>query len=133
MKHDGQQQDTIDLARTYLSLDGHGKVAVHPVDASFWQTINSNRALLGSLVGIYASGADWPHWEMHPAGEEILVLLEGALTLVLDSDGKETQVPLLPGEAVVVPRGTWHRALVAVPSKLLGITYGEGTQHRPLA
>ncbi|RAK51053.1 hypothetical protein [Phenylobacterium deserti] len=67
---------TFDLETTYLSLDGQGRVAVHPVDPGFWETMDGNPAILTNLVGVYAGGADWPHWEMHPEGDEILVLLE---------------------------------------------------------
>lgn len=126
------QSEAIDLRTTYLSLDGKGRVARHPVDAQFWQTINVNTSLLSTLVGAYTSTADWPHWEMHPEGEEILFLLDGEMTLVLDDQGREKRVAFEPGRAFIIPRGIWHRALVARPSKFIGITYGAGTQHRPL-
>lgn len=123
----------IDLQSTYLSLNGKGRVAVHSVDTKFWQTIETNTSLLDTLLGVYASAADWPHWEMHPEGEEVLILLEGAMTLVLDDGNKEWRVPFECGKAFIVPRGVWHRALVSQPSKLIGLTYGAGTQHRPIA
>jgi hypothetical protein len=31
-----------------------------------------------------------------------------------------------------VPRNTWHRALVKKPGKLMFITPGAGTEHRPV-
>jgi len=34
--------------------------------------------------------------------------------------------------AVVVPRGVWHTARVRVPSRMLHVTRGEGTAHRPI-
>ena len=37
-----------------------------------------------------------------------------------------------PGEAIVVPRGVWHRAAVRKRGRLLFLTFGEGTQHKPL-
>ncbi len=81
---------------------------------------------------------DWPHWEMHPEGEEILVLLSGDMSIVLDpgeteAGGGESTVTLEPGQACLVPRGVWHRGIVRAPSRLLAITAGEGTQHRPVA
>ena len=33
--------------------------------------------------------------------------------------------------AVVVPRGVWHTAKVFRPSRMLFITMGAGTEHRP--
>lgn len=121
-----------DLERTYLSLDGQGRVARHPVDDSFWATVDRNPDLLGTLVAAYVSTGDWPHWEMHPAGEEVLVLLEGRMTLILDEPAGERRVEMAPGVTCVVPMGVWHRALVPEASRFLGITYGAGTQHRPL-
>jgi mannose-6-phosphate isomerase-like protein (cupin superfamily) len=120
-----------DLETTYLSLDGQGRVAAHPVDDQFWATVETNTDLLANLVGVYPGDADWPHWEMHPDGEEILVLLDGRMTMILDEAGVERRVELAPGSTLVVPRGVWHRALMSEPSRLLAITYGQGTQHRP--
>jgi mannose-6-phosphate isomerase-like protein (cupin superfamily) len=122
-----------DLQAHYLSLDGAGAVAHHDGGDSFWSTVDTRTDLLATLVSCFDQGADWPHWEMHPAGEEILVLLEGEMTMILDDGRDERRVQLLAKQACVVPRGVWHRALVPRPSMLLAITYGEGTQHRPVA
>lgn len=121
-----------DLETTYLSLDGRGGVAIHPVDADFWRTIDANPALKETLVGVYAGEADWPQWEMHPAGDEVLVLLEGRMTMLFEhADGRESRHEMRSGATLVVPAGVWHRALVPEPTRLLAITYGAGTQHRP--
>jgi hypothetical protein len=32
---------------------------------------------------------------------------------------------------VVIPPGAWHIARVLEPGRMLGVTFGEGTQHRP--
>ena len=68
---------------------------------------------------------------MHPAGDEILYLVDGALDVILEQKNGERVVTLQPGTACVVPRGTWHRQIVHQPGELLAITYGKGTQHRP--
>lgn len=120
-----------DLEDTYLSLDGQGGLARHPVEG-FWESVDTNTDLLGTLVAAYRSTEDWPHWEMHPQGEEVLVLLDGRMTLILDEPGGERRVEMAPGATCIVPKGVWHRALVPEPSRFLGITYGAGTQHRPL-
>ena len=44
----------------------------------------------------------------------------------------ERRVALASGQACLVPRGVWHRVVVREPGRLLFVTYGEGTQHRPL-
>jgi len=121
----------MDLERTYLSLDGAGVVRSHPVEG-FWETVDSNADLLGTLVAAYVSTEDWPNWEMHPQGEEVLVLLEGRMTMILDEPGGERRVEMAPGATCIVPRGVYHRALVPQTSRFLGITYGAGTTHRPV-
>ena len=121
-----------DLETTYLSLDGHGAVSRHPVGPEFWATIDRNPDLLGTLVTVSTADRDWTSWEMHPEGAEILVLLEGRLTMILDGPAGEERHPMAAGATLVVPKGTWHRALIAERIRMLFITYGAGTTHRPL-
>ena len=121
----------MDLEHTYLSLDGQGEVRTHPVEG-FWESVDSNADLLGTLVAGYVSTEDWPNWEMHPAGDEILVLLDGRMTLILDEPAGERRVEITAGSTCIVPKGVWHRALVPEVSRFLGITYGAGTTHRPI-
>jgi oxalate decarboxylase/phosphoglucose isomerase-like protein (cupin superfamily) len=76
---------------------------------------------------------DIGHWEMHPRGDEILYMLDGAIDVVLEqADGTTQTVALDAGAACLVPRATWHRLLSRAPGHLLALTYGKGTQHRPL-
>jgi mannose-6-phosphate isomerase-like protein (cupin superfamily) len=121
----------LELERTYLSLDGQGQVRTHPANG-FWETVDTNPDLLGTLVAGFVSTEDWPHWEMHPAGEEVIVLLEGRMTMILDEPAGERRVEMTPGSTCIVPRGVWHRALVPQASRFLGLTYGAGTTHRPV-
>jgi hypothetical protein len=68
---------------------------------------------------------------MHPAGDEIVCLLAGDIDFVLRIDGSERRLRLeRPGCYLIVPRATWHTALPRVPSSLLFITPGEGTENR---
>ena len=121
-----------DPSTTYVCLSPSGAAETIAVTPEFWPTVDAHPGLTeGRLVAAFDCHADWPHWEMHPHGEEVLVLLSGKLTMVFDEGGTEREVVLRAGEACVVPRGTWHRAVVHAPGKLLGITYGRGTEHRP--
>lgn len=120
-----------DLEDTYLSLDGQGGLVRHPVEG-FWESVDSNPALLATLVAAFVSTEDWPHWEMHPEGDEVLVLIDGAMTMIFEEPAGERRVEMTPGATCIVPRGVWHRALVPQTSKFLGITYGPGTTHRPI-
>lgn len=123
---------TFDLASTYVCLSPDGSASSIEVTPDFWNTIDERTDLSeGRLIAQFAFDTDWPHWEMHPHGEEILVLVSGRMTMVFDKGGKESQFELREGRACVVPRATWHRAIVHAPSNLLAITYGRGTEHRP--
>lgn len=124
------------LASTYLRLRPDCSVEKLPVDATFWPRLMAGE--LGDfhheyLVTCFRSDANWPNWEMHPQGDEVVVLLSGSITLVLElADGSHSQVELREaGSFLLVPRGTWHTAKVAGTATLLFITPGEGTRHRP--
>jgi mannose-6-phosphate isomerase-like protein (cupin superfamily) len=86
------------------------------------------------LVSIYTFTSDWPTWEMHPAGDEVVCLLDGEARMVFDRGGAEETVTLSKaGSYVIVPKATWHTAQVSKSARMLFITPGEGTQNRPLA
>ncbi|HJQ58149.1 MAG TPA: cupin domain-containing protein [Vineibacter sp.] len=121
-----------DLGGTYVHLRDGLAAAPVPVGADFWQTIDARTDLEeGRLVMVNRMADDWPHWEMHPAGDEIVYLLSGAMDLVLDEAGGARTVRLRAGEAVIVPKGIWHRGIVHRAGEALFITPGAGTQHRP--
>ena len=44
---------------------------------------------------------------MHPEGDELLLLLSGAIDLILQTGDRERVVELRPGAACIVPRGVW--------------------------
>jgi mannose-6-phosphate isomerase-like protein (cupin superfamily) len=120
-----------DLETHYLVLaDGPGAKRIG-VEPDFWQTVHLRDDLAGRLVGIFRYDADWNSWEMHPDGDEIVLLLSGAVDLVLEEAGGERTVELRDRAAVIVPRGIWHTANAIAPSEALHITRGAGTTHRP--
>ncbi len=122
-----------DLTTTYVHLEDGPVARPVPVGADFWETIDRRSDLAGGrLVLVVHNAADWPTWEMHPAGEEIVYLLSGAVDLVLQEPAGERVVALCRGQAVIVPRGVWHRGIVRSPGDTLHITRGDGTQHRPV-
>ncbi len=122
----------LDLSETYVDLADGGGAETVTNDAAFWQDLMSGRRDIDRLMGVAPIDKDWTFWEQHPNGEEVLVLLAGAATLVLD-DGTDDprEVSLEEGQAVVVPRGTWHRMIVHRPGRMVFVTAGRGTTHRP--
>lgn len=81
------------------------------------------------LVSCYRFDADWPTWERHPAGDEIVCLLSGRATFLLEGEKQPIEVKA-PGEFVVVPKGVWHTAKTTVPTTMLFVTPGEGTENK---
>ena len=133
---------TIDLLKNYLLLEPEGAAVLLPGGGEFWSQLMSGEAtdpgirrLMGSAHGRLLSalpmGADWTNWEMHPAGDEILFMLEGKATFLLEFADGLREVALSAGRVLVIPKGVWHTAKVSEPARLLAITAGQGTQHRP--
>jgi mannose-6-phosphate isomerase-like protein (cupin superfamily) len=124
------------LSSTYLRLRSDASVEPLPVDATFWQRLTTGQ--LGTfhheyLVTSHAFDTDWSTWEMHPKGDEIVCLLSGAVTFILEREGGNQAIDLTEsGAYVIVPKGTWHTAKARAASRMLFITAGEGTQHRAM-
>lgn len=85
----------------------------------------------GRLVTITPQTETWSTWERHPAGDELVVLLSGRVDVVQELDGLEVTTTLVPGTAMINPRGVWHRGVVHEPGTGLFITPGRGTEHKP--
>lgn len=86
----------------------------------------------GRLVSLYRFAQSWASWEMHPAGDEVVICLDGVMTLHQEhADGSKDTVQLGPGDYAINPPGTWHTADVESEATALFITVGEGTIHRP--
>lgn len=84
----------------------------------------------GRLVSMYTFDESWDVWEMHPEGDEVVLVLDGTMTLHQELDGERTTLTLEAGEYAVNPPGAWHTADVDSPARVLFITAGMGTQHR---
>lgn len=123
-----------DVLQTVLHVQDGGKIEQIAVTEAFWSDLLSGaRPELdqGRLISAFSFSQDWPSWERHPAGEELVMLLGGATTLVLEEVNGERELPLeTVGRYVLVPRGVWHTARTTQPTTLLFITPGAGTEHR---
>ncbi len=122
---------TFDLESVFLSLNPSGSAVPLP-GAHFGERLGHSPPDMAYLVSMTEQTADWPHWERHPNGDEVLVLMEGRLEVIFEQDGAESRQAFTPGQTLVVPAGAWHRALVLEPGRMFAITYGAGTDHRPL-
>ncbi|HEY6562458.1 MAG TPA: cupin domain-containing protein [Polyangiaceae bacterium] len=113
--------------------DGGGAYAID-VTPSFWPDLMSGKLReleQGRLMTYGEFAKDWDSWEMHPNGDELVLLLSGSVTFVLELDGKEHELLLnTTGAFAIIPRGTWHTARTQTACTMLFITPGQGTQHR---
>jgi quercetin dioxygenase-like cupin family protein len=87
-------------------------------------------ALDQCTIGVSRFSGD-THWERHPAGDELLHVLEGDMevTTLTDDGPVQSQVPA--GSVFVCPRGLWHRLRPLSPVSLFYATPGEGIEHSP--
>jgi quercetin dioxygenase-like cupin family protein len=85
----------------------------------------------GRLVSSFRFAEDWASWEMHPAGAEVVVCIEGSMTLIQEIGGEHVRTTLKPGEYAINPPGVWHTADISGEATGLFITAGAGTQGRP--
>ena len=86
----------------------------------------------GRLVSFSEFNESWDSWEMHPAGDEVVLCLSGSMTLHQEfPDGRTATVTVNTGDYVINPPGVWHTADLAGPATALFITAGAGTVHRP--
>ncbi|NVK58371.1 MAG: cupin domain-containing protein [Alteromonadaceae bacterium] len=83
------------------------------------------------MVSCFEFKEDWSTWEMHPNGEEVIVLLSGSVQLILETQQGNKSIHLSEqGAFAIIPKNTWHTAKTNTPSRLLFITSGEGTQNK---
>ena len=85
----------------------------------------------GRMVVMNEQAETWPTWERHPAGDELVLLLEGGVDLIQEIDGREVRTELRAGQAVINPPGVWHTADVDGSATALFVTAGLGTEVRP--
>ncbi len=124
-----------DPARTYLRLNG-GQAEQLVVDEHFWANVASGALPVpGWLVGMF----DWPvgtdraaggHSEVHPNGDEVHICMVGAMTAVLEHDDGDEFIDFSAGQACVVPAGIWHHLVAQRSSRVLSMTFGDGSEHR---
>src|SRR5687768_8286818 len=84
----------LQVTTTYLRLKPDARIEPLTVSPTFWPDVMAGK--LGTfhneyLVSMFNFDANWPNWEMHPNGDEIVILLSGAMDFILDTpDGEQT-------------------------------------------
>jgi quercetin dioxygenase-like cupin family protein len=120
----------MNLESTFVVLDRAHAATPVAVTPAIWQELNERfEGFEGRvLLSCFSFDKDWDSWERHPAGDEIVCLLSGAVTMVIE--GQEGVRLTEPGSYVIVPRNSWHTAKTSVPTKMLFVTPGKATEHR---
>lgn len=128
------------LARPLATYPAHlgrgGSACAEPAfDGMAWyadyEARHADDGLEGRLVSLHSFSENWTSWEMHPAGDEIVVCTAGRITLIQESaDGATSRIVLGPGDYAINPPGVWHTADVSGEATALFITAGSGTEHR---
>ncbi|MES2623721.1 MAG: cupin domain-containing protein [Pseudomonadota bacterium] len=124
----------LQVATTHLRLKPDGRAEPLTVSPAFWPDIIAGK--LGTFHNEYLVTTanfteNWTSWEIHPNGDEIVILMSGAMDFILDTpDGEQMCSVRNAGEYIFVTKGVWHTANVVKPSTMLFITAGEGTRNR---
>lgn len=121
------------IERDFIVLSPDKKASVEPADATLYDRLDKkyNSFIGHELISSYEFESDWSSWEVHPYGDEIVLLMSGEVEFLLETESGEARITLRDqGQYCVVPKGVWHTAKTKGKSKLLFITPGQGTKHK---
>lgn len=123
------------IANEFIVMSPDKRATIETADQDLYQRLDEryNNFSGHELISHYEFSADWDASEMHPHGDEVVMLLSGEASLILQFDtGDEAFFLKNVGDYVIVPKGVWHTARTSVPTKLLFITPGEATEGKPV-
>jgi len=127
----------IDLGRTPVHLDAAaGALVLQSFDFTgeafeAYITEHCSDANPGRLVMIESSSENWPSWEMHPQGDELVIILSGAGDFIQQQGDTQVRMSVGPGDTILNPAGVWHTADIREPIRAVYITPCPGTAHKP--
>lgn len=127
-------KEALQIASSFVVMSDDFDADIVPVSDRLYEELDARYGDFAgrSLISCHSFEDDWPAWEVHPNGDEFVVLLSGDVDMVLaGEDGDETRRLSQPGAFVIVPRGVWHTARVRKPATMLFVTPGQGTENRP--
>ena len=114
----------IELGQTVLDITSDWRVSTRATRPGPPERVD------GLTVGLVSMSSAAPHGgEVHPDGDEILIVVSGRMRVSCDN---LADFELGPGEACIVPKGEWHRLYLIEPTQLVHITPGPHGDHRPV-
>jgi mannose-6-phosphate isomerase-like protein (cupin superfamily) len=133
-QHHHQDAAALPLQDNCIYLARDGAMRCYAKTAEFFRSADGNPELMdGRTVALYhVNGPDdvhYPVWEMHPEGDELLILASGSLSVEFRRGKTAQTAPLPPQAACIVPAGMWHRLIVHEPCVLIAITTRRNTAH----
>lgn len=99
-------------------IPGDDRAAAAAGGAAWYDRLAAYRD--GSVFIVHYAGDS--EWERHPAGDEVVMVIEGRSTMTLFQDDRERQITLEPMEMVIVPQGVWHRFHTPDGAKIMTVT-----------
>ena len=116
----------VDLASSVLDVRSDFSISARELTPGKPQRVE------GITIGYVESTHGFPHnGEVHPDGDEILILLSGCLRV--SADNLDDDVIIKPGSACIVSKGEWHKVHVVEPSTFIYATPGPNGDHRDLS
>ncbi len=138
LQHDRQSPAALGLKDNCIYLARDGVMRSYAKTAEFFGSVGKIPELKDglTLALFHANGphdVHYPVWEMHPDGDELLIVASDSLSVEFREEGREEGMvrtaPLPPRAAFIVTAGIWHRLIVHEPSVLFAITPRHNTLH----
>lgn len=126
-------RDAANLASTFAVMNRDFRIDSLPVSESIYAELDQRYSGFAGhlLIACHHFDSDWPTWEIHPHGDELVALISGDADLILRQDDGDQSVRLnKPGDFIVVPANTWHTAKINVATSMVFVTPGEGTDNQ---
>jgi hypothetical protein len=116
-----------------VALEANGVVTTLDHRETMW--IYSDYGVYGEVTRIVSQQQltqDWTNWEMHPSGDEIVVLLDGDVEVQIEGVAGDRASVVLDrqGSFVRISRGAWHIMNVRKPSRVILVTPVAETRQR---
>lgn len=123
----------LEIASNFVVITDQLAADTVPVTDDFYQKLGQTYGDFAghSLISSHTFDKDWSTWEMHPGGDEFVLLTSGRAEMILaKEDGDESVHLTESGQYLIVPRGIWHTARVNASASMLFVTPGEGTENK---